>query len=119
MKKSFLYVLLLVFSFGTSLMAQEYHHGHKKDKGEMIEMMKKKLDLTDQQVNEIKAIAAKYKDQEEALKSKMKSLHGEFKKLREQKKSEIDKVFNAEQKAKIQKMKAERKKRKGEYHKKM
>lgn len=91
--------------------AQHRDGDHKKEKGEMLEKMKEKLGLSDQQVSKIKAIDAKYQSQEDALKAKAKTLRDQHKELRAKKRKEIDQILTAEQKEKVKSMKKNRNKR--------
>ncbi|MDG4945574.1 Spy/CpxP family protein refolding chaperone [Weeksellaceae bacterium KMM 9713] len=118
MKKSLILLLLVFFTLGGIMNAQHRDGEHKKDKGEMLERMKEKLGLTDQQVSKIKAIDAKYQSQEDALKAKAKTLREEHKALRSKKREEIDQILTAEQKEKVKSMKKNRKKRDMHQHRK-
>ena len=115
MKKNVILILLFVFSFASMANAQNKGDYPKKDKGAMLDKMKEKLSLTDQQVSQIKAIDAKYENEEEALEAKMKSAKDEYRALREKKKAEINKVLTTEQQAKIQEWKKEHKDKRGKH----
>lgn len=115
MKKNVILILLFVFSFASMANAQSKGDYPKKDKGAMLDKMKEKLSLTDQQVSQIKAIDAKYENEEEALEAKMKSAKDEYRALREKKKAEINKVLTTEQQAKIQEWKKEHKDKRGKH----
>lgn len=118
MKKSLILLLLVLFTLGGIMNAQHRGGEHTKDKGEMLERMKEKLGLTDQQVSKIKAIDAKYQSQEDALKAKAKTLREEHKALRSKKREEIDQILTAEQKEKVKSMKKNTKKRDMHQHRK-
>lgn len=111
MKNSLILLVLVLFTLGGIMTAQHRDGGHKKEKGEMLEKMKEKLGLSDQQVSKIKAIDAKYQSQEDALKAKAKTLRDQHKELRAKKREEIDQILTAEQKEKVKSMKKNRNKR--------
>ena len=106
MKKLIFIAVLGIFSFGHQLDAQQMKG--RPEKGEMLERMQEKLQLTDNQVAQIKAIDAKYESREANLKAQMTKLKEEHKALRAEKKAEIDKVLTAEQREKINAWKDDR-----------
>lgn len=101
MKNYAILLLLVFFTLGGTLNAQQREMKPGLDKSAMMDRMKEKLSLTDQQVLKIKAIDAKYQNQEQELKAKMKYLKQEYTALRNKKKAEIDVVFTPEQRTKI------------------
>ena len=116
MKNSVILMLFVFLTLGGNLNAQQGKHS-KMDKGEMLEKMKERLSLSDQQVTQIKAIDAKYKSQEQDLKSQMQKVKEEHKAVRTQKKNEIDQVLTAEQRNKIKEWKNTSKKGKKSFKK--
>lgn len=120
MKKiKYLSLALILFIGMNSLQAQEkkglssFKDAHQKEmmhkKSEKMDKWKKELNLSDQQTKEIEAIKAKNSD-------KMKQLHEEMMQLKKEQRAEIEKVYTPEQKAKLEKLKADFKNQKG--HKK-
>lgn len=101
MKNSVLLMLLVFLTLGGNMTAQQRGLEANRDKGEMLDKMKEKLSLTDQQVSQIKAIDSKYSNQEQDFRNKMTKLREEHQALRDQKKSEIDKILSTEQRQKI------------------
>lgn len=118
MKNSVILSLFVIFMLGGTLDAQQKGKRAKMNKSEMMEKMKERLSLTDQQVSQIQAIDAKYKSQEEDLKSRMKKVREEYKEVRKQKKNEIDQILTEEQRKKISEWKDKSKKDK-KIHKKV
>lgn len=110
MKKLFLIAFIGLFTLNQTATAQE--HRGKPDKGEMLERMKEKLNLSDAQVKQIQAIDAKYEGRESDLKSQMQALKQQHRALRDEKRAEIDKVLTAEQRDKIKTWKENRGERK-------
>jgi hypothetical protein len=96
----FLSLLLAVF-FSATLFAQ--HPGHGKHRGLDVERLKSEINLTDEQVNQIESIQAKYKTELEKLRAE----EGEdrmakreaMKSLMKAQKEEISAVLTEEQKA--------------------
>lgn len=82
-------------------------------KGQMLEKMTKRLDLSAEQVKQIKGIDEKYKKEEEQMRKESETLRERRKALREKKKEEIDQVLTEEQKAKVKEMREKRGKKKG------
>ena len=101
MRNSVLLVLLVFITLGGKLNAQQFGSEAKRDKTEMLEKMKERLSLSDQQVTQIKAIDAKYLKQQQESKDKMTKLREEHQALRDQKKAEIDQVLTADQRQKM------------------
>lgn len=117
MKKiKYLSLALILFIGMNSLQAQEkkelssFKDAHQKEmmqkKSEKMNKWKKELNLSDQQVKDIEAIKAKNAD-------KMKQLHEEMMQLKKEQRAEIEKVYTAEQKAKLEKLKSDFKNKKG------
>lgn len=96
-----------------------------KEKKDKIERLRAKLDLSEEQVEKLKAIDAKYKAKKEELKAKMEPLKDQMKVLKEEKRAtmkaqgdEMEQILTAEQLAKFEEMKKahmeKRKAKKGE-----
>lgn len=96
----FLSLLLAVF-FSVSLFAQ--HRGHGKHRGLDVERLKSEINLTDEQVNQIESIQAKYKTEFEKLRGEegedRMAKRDAMKTLMKAQKEEISAVLTEEQKA--------------------
>lgn len=91
-------ILIGFCAFGSIVNAQE-KHDHKNHS---LEKFKKELNLSDDQVAKIQKINASYKDEKDALRSKMDE-------IRNKEKAEIEKILNPEQLKKLQELKEKRK----------
>ncbi|MDO5655597.1 MAG: hypothetical protein Q4G27_05605 [Flavobacteriaceae bacterium] len=98
--KNILFIAIIgIFSLSSSVQAQQVKG--KKDKVEMLEKMKEKLQLSDNQISQIKAIDAKYEGRETEIVKKMSEIKEEHNALKTEKKAEIDKILTNEQREKI------------------
>jgi Spy/CpxP family protein refolding chaperone len=125
--KKLILPLLAVSLISTAVMAGgPEHKSHKehmrgeRDASMMVDRMAKKLDLSEAQKKEMNAIFEDTKKDIDALdkKYKMEAYRAERKKLREASKEKMDKVLNAEQKAKLDKMREKREKKFNKEYKK-
>lgn len=102
-------VVVLVTLFSAVNAQQRKGHSAREDrKGEMLEMMQKQLDLTNDQVAKIKKVDEKYAAEEKALQEQQKALREKQRALMDKKKAEVEKVLTPEQKQKLDEFKAKR-----------
>lgn len=108
--KKIIFVGALVFSstfaFTQSKCEDPKDHDKKEQKvKEMRDRMAKELNLTEDQIKKINLIEDKYKSREDELRKKSEELRQQIHQLKEDKKSEINKVFTEEQRQKLKKIK--------------
>ena len=120
--KKILYIgaLLITTTYAFTQSKCDDHKDHEKKEEKLKEMrdkMAKELSLTDEQIKKINLIEDKYKIQEDQLRNKSEELRKQIHKLKENKKSEIDKVFTEEQRQKIKKIKEDMHAKKNIYKK--
>ncbi|MBL7987494.1 MAG: Spy/CpxP family protein refolding chaperone [Chlorobi bacterium] len=75
-------VAALALALTTTLYAQPGHRSGKMERGEKMEKMAEKLNLTEQQKTQIKALRDNFKKEHEAQLSEMKSLHEQMRGLK-------------------------------------
>ncbi|MDO5510503.1 MAG: hypothetical protein Q4F57_07385 [Weeksellaceae bacterium] len=114
MKKFIITTALFAFIGTASLNAQvrksEKSPEQRQEKKEMMmQKMTETLSLTPAQVNQIREINEKYAAEESRLRAETSTLQNRRKEFHKRKKAEISSVLNADQRAKLENMKSERK----------
>ncbi len=94
MKYAFLSLLLISLMGQAQTTSKNNHQHHRENK---IEQLKRTLDLTDAQVLKIKAIEESFAGEKKELRSKMDD-------VKRREREEFDKVFTAEQRAKLKEL---------------
>ena len=111
-------IVLGALVMGTFAFAQEQQPEGKDffegKKEEMKAKMAEKLSLTETQKTQVDAIDQKYAAEEEALKQQFEELRKKRQALHDKKKAEFETILTAEQKQKLEQMKAQREAKKAE-----
>ncbi|WP_291726242.1 Spy/CpxP family protein refolding chaperone [Bernardetia sp.] len=105
--------LALFFAFSITTYAQRGEGKHGKHHEERLEKMKEELDLSDAQVEQIKALHEKKREEMKKLRSEAKEENEErrakMKAHHKEMKAEIDKILTPEQRKKAEALRAEHK----------